>query len=214
MSFILVDGGGNFWALGTTDQGALTTTLVSTGPGQTLNMNDPSGLTSWLVSVDLLGVLHTAAITNAQYTTAIALASSSGNTNWSLRITNEGIFQTSLITVVTRAAKVPLILTPFEIPLQPTPQTLAIQLGGSQYILAVYWNLVSLCWMLDIYDVNENPLLRGIPLVTGTDLLNPFEYAGIDGELVVQTDSDPNSVPTFQNLGSQGHLYFLSPAAA
>ncbi|WP_165667904.1 phage baseplate plug family protein [Metapseudomonas otitidis] len=38
-------------------------------------------------------------------------------------------------------------------------------------------------------------------LVTGCDLLAPYEHLGLGGVLWVQTTADPDAVPTFDNLG-------------
>lgn len=72
------------------------------------------------------------------------------------------------------------------------------------------WNRMSACWVVDIADVDGNPLLNGVPIITGADLLGQFEYLGFEGQLIAQTDGDPMAVPTFENLGQQGHVYFIS----
>lgn len=99
--------------------------------------------------------------------------------------------------------------TAYTIPLIPTPQTLSIILGGTQYTLRVLWNSASSCWVLDIYDVSGNPVVLGIAIVTGADLLSQFEYLGFGGSLCAQTDFDTLAVPTFNNLGAGGNLYFV-----
>lgn len=65
-------------------------------------------------------------------------------------------------------------------------------------------------WVLDIADSANNPLVQGIPLVTGCDLLQQFGHLGIGGALWVLTDGDPMAVPTYHNLGSLSHLYFVT----
>jgi hypothetical protein len=99
--------------------------------------------------------------------------------------------------------------TPFLIPLQPTNQTFGITMAGVQYQLTVRWNDPNQAWTLDIADSNNNPIISGIPLVTGQDLLAPYKYLGIDGQLIVQTTNNTNEVPTLANLGSTGNLYFV-----
>lgn len=96
----------------------------------------------------------------------------------------------------------------FTIPLVTGPQTLSVSLAGITYNMTVYWNYVMQSWILDIADVNDAPLVRGIPLVTGLDLLEQFSYIGIDGQLFVQTTNDPSAIPTFDNLGQESNLYF------
>jgi len=99
-------------------------------------------------------------------------------------------------------------VTTFEIPLIASPQTLSIVLAGVPYQLRVVWNQANGSWVMDIADTNGVPILQGIPLVTGADLLEQFGYLNFGGSLIVQTDNAPNSVPTFKNLGDTGHLYF------
>lgn len=98
-----------------------------------------------------------------------------------------------------------------EIPLIAAPQSFSISLNGSIYSVRLAWNTVAASWTLDLADVNNVPILQGIPLVTGADLLEQYAYAGIGGSLYVQSDGDLTAVPTFTNLGSTGHLYFVTP---
>lgn len=98
--------------------------------------------------------------------------------------------------------------TVFEVPLLPQAQRLSIFLSGAQYNIVVRWNVFSQCWIADIYDVNDAPLLLNRPLVTGADLLAQFAYLGIGGQMIVQSDGVTNVVPTFESLGITGHLYY------
>lgn len=100
-------------------------------------------------------------------------------------------------------------MTPYEIPLSPTPQTFTITLAGVEYRLTVKWNTVSSCWVLDFATPAGAAILNGIPLVTGTDLLAQYPHLDFGGQLVVQTDDDTDAVPTFDNLGTNGHLFFV-----
>lgn len=73
------------------------------------------------------------------------------------------------------------------------------------------WNKPADCWMVDLLDDNGNALVLGFSLVTGADLLEQFKYLGIEGQIMAQTDHDSSAVPTYENLGSRGHMYFLTP---
>lgn len=97
----------------------------------------------------------------------------------------------------------------FEIPLNPQAQSFLIPLAGTTYSLRLYWNTPASCWGLDIADASAAPLVRGIPLVTGVDLLAQYAYLNFPGALICQTDHDPDAVPTFTNLGLTSHLYFV-----
>ena len=95
----------------------------------------------------------------------------------------------------------------FEVPLNGQPQTLRITLGNVPYQLTVRWR--NACgWVLDIATVDGAPILQGVPLVTGADLLAQYRYLGIPGSLFVSTDADPDAPPAYTNLGTASHLYF------
>lgn len=101
--------------------------------------------------------------------------------------------------------------TPYEIPLQAAPQSLQIALAGITYTLQVRYDYTFGAWILDIEDATGSPLLMGIPLVTGCDLLEQYAYMEFGGALYVQTDGDVDALPTPSNLGSNSHLYFVVP---
>jgi hypothetical protein len=101
--------------------------------------------------------------------------------------------------------------TYYEIPLSPQPQTFTIALAGTTYGFTVVWNIPNSSWMINIADSSGNPILSGIPMVTGADLLAQYSYLDFGFQLVAQTDNSPNTVPTFDNLGTTGHLYAITP---
>jgi hypothetical protein len=97
----------------------------------------------------------------------------------------------------------------FEVPLAATPQTLTISLSGTVYNLLVRWSQIDQIWLLDINDQGNNPVVTGINMTTGGDLLKPYRYLGFVGSLYVQTDTDTLALPSFTNLGSTSHLYYV-----
>jgi len=99
--------------------------------------------------------------------------------------------------------------TVYEIPLSSKAQVMSIELGGVTYRLNFYWNKQSSSWMLDVADSAGSPIVQGIPVITGLNLLAPYDYLGFTGALVVQTDTDPDAVPTYANLGTTGHVFFV-----
>lgn len=101
------------------------------------------------------------------------------------------------------------VVTSYEIPLEPASQTFQIALAGVTYSITLWWSTIGNCWNIDIADANNIPIISSIPLVTGTDLLLPFAYLNFGGQLVCQTDHAPDAVPTYSNLGSTGHVYFV-----
>lgn len=101
----------------------------------------------------------------------------------------------------------------YEVPLTPEAQTFSIQLGLKTYQIYLWWNDADEGgWTIDIADSQSNPIISGIPLVTGVDLLAQYGYLDFGGTLVVLTDDSPDAVPTFTNLGNQSHLYFTTNA--
>jgi hypothetical protein len=104
-----------------------------------------------------------------------------------------------------------------EIPLQPSQnQFLQTTLNGITFGLQVTWRDATNNpgWVLDLFDSNDNPLVRGMPLVTGADLMEQHQAdvpGGFPGQLWVQSDFDPQAIPTFDNLGVTSHLYFIVP---
>jgi hypothetical protein len=100
----------------------------------------------------------------------------------------------------------------YEIPLQSTPQSFPISLGGTTYNLTVTWNVQSQNWILDIADASSNPLAQGNPLLPGYNILGQLAYLGIPGQLFVQSDYSPDAPPTFTDLGQQGgaHLVYAT----
>lgn len=97
----------------------------------------------------------------------------------------------------------------YEVPLSAKPQAFTIALGGTAYALVLRWNVAGQYWVLDVMTAARAPLVLGIPVVTGLDLLGQFRHLGFAGALVAQTDGDPDAVPTFANLGTQGRLFFV-----
>ena len=103
----------------------------------------------------------------------------------------------------------------FEIPTLPaTPQKFSISLSGLSRQLRFTWCQAALCWIIDIADENGVPILAGVPIVTGADLLEQFAYLGIGGAMIAQTDHDADAVPTFDDLGLTGHLFFIPTGLA
>lgn len=107
------------------------------------------------------------------------------------------------------------MFTNLEIPTQGgRPFTERVTLLGITYTLKFNWNKRANCWVLDIYDETEqSKILCGTPLVTGVDLLEQFLYLDI-GRYAMLTaltfgpGIPPDNVPTFYNLGIDGHLYY------
>jgi len=102
-----------------------------------------------------------------------------------------------------------------EIPLSGTPQFFTIALAGATYQLVfTYRDAPSTCaggggWVMDINDYQGNPIAWHSSLVTGADLLAQFGYLNFGGQLWVKSDGVPDDVPTFADLGTGSHLYWV-----
>jgi hypothetical protein len=99
----------------------------------------------------------------------------------------------------------------FEIQLSPINQQFSIILAGVSYILRFLFNQTldeNACWILDINDANGNPIICGIPVVTGEDMLVQYQYLGINIVLFCFTDGDVTAIPTATNLGVSSHVYY------
>lgn len=101
--------------------------------------------------------------------------------------------------------------TVYEIPTSPNPQTFSITLSGTPYRFTLRWNAVAQLWSIDIADVNGTPILSGLLVVTGVDLLAPYEYLNFGGSLFAMTDNNSDLPPAFATLGETSHLYWVAP---
>lgn len=89
----------------------------------------------------------------------------------------------------------------YYVPLRDGPQTLTIALSGVVYQVRVRYSARVDLWVLDIADADGVSLVRGIPMVTGCDLLRQYHHLNFGGALVVQNavtgDDQP---PQFDDL--------------
>ena len=95
----------------------------------------------------------------------------------------------------------------YTIPLTPEPQSFGITLGGKEYRLTMRWFVEEETgWHLDIQEPDAAaPIILGIPLVAGCDLLEQYAYMDFGGELWI----DGELPPTLENLGAGVDLVFV-----
>ena len=98
----------------------------------------------------------------------------------------------------------------YEVPLTPEPQEFRLRLGAALYAAKLLWNPVAVAWVLDLATDAGQPVVSGIPLVTGADLLVPYKHLNFGGQLFATTDGDQDAPPTFTNLGSAGRVFFVT----
>ena len=101
-----------------------------------------------------------------------------------------------------------------EIRVQPRNQSFSVELAGQTFNLRTLWNTTSGRWFLDIDDAEGQPLVHGIPLVTGADLLAQHRHLGIPGAIYCGSDGELERAPGYDDFGSTSHLWFQADGAA
>ena len=99
-------------------------------------------------------------------------------------------------------------MTVLQIPLSNSSEAFSVSLGGAYYNLATRWNAQINYWTLDISDANNNPIVLGIPMVAGRNLLEPYQTLGFNFALYVMCDGTQND-PAFTTLGISDNLYYV-----
>lgn len=99
--------------------------------------------------------------------------------------------------------------TAYQIPFSAQAQTFRITLGTLDYQLTQRFSTAAQAWVLDVDDADGNPLVHGLLLITGADLLSQFKHLGIPGQMIVQTDGSVDTVPDYQSMGASGHVYYV-----
>lgn len=90
-----------------------------------------------------------------------------------------------------------------EIPLLPSSQNLTINVGNTNYMLDIIWK--SDTYIMNIKTGKGEPIINGIPLLTGLDLLEQFKYFGIVGEWVM-LPVIPYEEAVYETLGFSSHF--------
>lgn len=104
----------------------------------------------------------------------------------------------------------------FKIPLEARNQITRMQINGINYQLRVMWNKMAGVWILDIFTDTGFPILCGIPLITGANLLGQYEYKHIGNDVIfivltLAVGHSPSEIPSQTNLGTDGNLYYITP---
>lgn len=101
-----------------------------------------------------------------------------------------------------------------EIPLAGIAERFSIALNGTTYQLTAQWRAAPLGgWFLDIADAEGVPIISGIAMVTGADLLAQYAYLGIAGgaSLFILDVAGGDSAPAFGDLGTDTRLVLVTP---
>lgn len=92
----------------------------------------------------------------------------------------------------------------YEIPLRSGNQKFNVTLDKTIYKLRLIYRVNE--WYLDILDTSEKPLITGLLICPGIDLLEQYKHI-IPHSLYV-TNSNPDELTTFDSLGSKIKLYY------
>lgn len=93
-----------------------------------------------------------------------------------------------------------------EIPVSNKNQQFDIQLGGGRYrIRLVYRQFCG--WVADMMDQAGADIFTGVPLVSGTDILEPYRYMGFNGSLIFVCDETAGEL-SLSEFGRKNRLYF------
>lgn len=95
-----------------------------------------------------------------------------------------------------------------EIPLSPDNQQFNISLADTTYRMRLMWR-DDAGWVMDMQDSGGNPMISGIPLVTGIDLLAQYSFMGFGFGIYAMCDDVTQEYPTKIDLGNGSHLYFV-----
>ena len=101
----------------------------------------------------------------------------------------------------------------FKIPFVNTNQKFNITLSGKNLIVTCNWNQELPAWVVSIQDAaTQEYLIAGVALVTGVNLFSQFYYTGVRGVLVIYTKGDPSEIPTFDSLGNESQVLYVTGA--
>lgn len=76
--------------------------------------------------------------------------------------------------------------------------------------MSVLWNDAQQVWNANIFSSGGAPVVTGVPLVAGANLVEQFGHLGFAGQFRAGTPGS-DAPPTFANLGAAAKLYFVGP---
>jgi hypothetical protein len=81
-------------------------------------------------------------------------------------------------------------------------------LDGASYVLKIKWNTYNSKWYLDLIGASNGVEIRGIALLGGKDLLKPYGYRNLLGELWIIDNSGRDEDPGFYQMGERWTLEY------
>ncbi|WP_241591358.1 phage baseplate plug family protein [Rosenbergiella epipactidis] len=86
--------------------------------------------------------------------------------------------------------------------LTPDNQQFTTTILSAVYQFKLIWR--GSFWCMDILNAQSSPIILGLPLVTGTDLLGQYQHLGLGFSLFVQNES--GETPQQSDLGNGTQL--------
>ncbi len=97
--------------------------------------------------------------------------------------------------------------TLYEIPVRNPPCVFSFEFPEQACRLRFAYEDGEGTWIMDVSNDDDTPIVHGIPLVTGLDLLGPYASLGLGARLFVLSAGDPSDIPAFADLGTSARLY-------
>ena len=96
----------------------------------------------------------------------------------------------------------------YQIPLIPgTAQSFTVGIDGITYAMTLTWNMAENLWVLDIADEAGKPLVYGISLAAGINLVGQYAYLGLTFILFCGQTSNLLNPPGYADLGVTSFLW-------
>lgn len=83
-----------------------------------------------------------------------------------------------------------------------------IKLDGGAYRITIRWNQADQAWYMDIVGNSNTVVKKGIKLVGGTNLLEPFAVLELGALYVVDLEGEDLD-PDFEGLGDRYQLVYV-----
>jgi hypothetical protein len=82
-------------------------------------------------------------------------------------------------------------------------------LDGNQYDVWVRWNRTIEAWYMDLTQLSDATIsIKGMALLPGKELLSPYGYGHILGELWVEDTAGSDDDPTYEGMGDRWRVRY------
>lgn len=94
----------------------------------------------------------------------------------------------------------------YELPMNDEPsQEFTCEIGGNSYLFRIQLNVRGDLWTMDVSSSDDEPILQGVALTLGVDLLSNERFTS--GLLFLVDYTGKNSDPTAENLADYGLIW-------